>query len=331
MTPLEELRAGMADEAFVALLYRQVAVVSRLYRFPPPEGYGAWTADAVREAAHDFLADGGYRKMVEMVARVETDEALAKLLAVMVRNFFRQRGRRTTLGKLVRRLRTVLGDDDRFMVVPDGGPGAGNVTLSGGPAEPFVGSPDPLRDAARSVQDVKVVRWSPSSRREGPVADAGSLRALSEAVLAAASGSVEFTLLADVVATRLGVDPRAVPTAVAVEDIDDVTSHGEATQVGAGEDSGEGSAGRLERDETVEAVLEQLSARERLVLAWLHESVRTIADRTGLKVSTAGAVKQRVANKMLAILSDLDEPQAERVAFAARDAARKDAGLDPVL
>lgn len=330
MTPLEELRAGAAGEAFVALVYRQVAVVSRLHNFPPPEGYGAWNVDAVHEAAHDFLADDGYRKMVEMVARVETDAALAGLLAKMVRNYFRKRGRKTTIGKLVRRLRKVLADDDRFMVVPDGEPGAGNVTLSGGATEPYADSTELLRDAAWTVRNVTVVRWGTSARREGPVADAGSLRALCAAVLEAADGSVEFAYLAEIVATRLGIDPRAVPTAVVVEDIEDVTSHGEAQQVGAGEDSGDGSAGGLERDEAVAAVLEQLSARELLVLAWLHETVRTIADRTGLKVSTAGAVKQRVTNKLLAILGEFDEAQAGRIAFAARDAAREELGLDPV-
>lgn len=330
MTPLEELRADAVGEAFVALLYRQVAVVARLHRFPPIEGHRAWTVEAVHEAGHDFLADGGYVKLAELVARVETDEALARLLAVMVRNFFRQRGRKTTLGKLVRRLRNVLAEDERFMVVPDGRPGAGNVTLTGGNTEPYVGSPANLIDAARTVREVTVVRWSPSARREGPLADAPSLRALSAAVLEAAAGSLELVFLAEVVATRLGVDPRAVPAAIAVEDIDDLTAHGEADQVGSAEDPREAAAGRLERDEVVDAVLAQLSVRERLVLAWLHEPVRTIADRTGLAVSTAGAVKQRVTNKVLAMLSGLDTRDAETIALAARDSARQEAGLDPV-
>lgn len=330
MTPLDELRAGYVGESFVKLLYRQVAIVAKVRRFPPPEGYRAWNADAVKETSHEFLAEGDYwRTIIGLAARADNEVALEKHLSVIVRNYLRQRGRKTVIGKLIRRLGTVLGDDDRFVVVPEGQSGAGNFALSGGPTEEYAGNPDVLDEAARSVREVTVVRWSPEARREGPVADGPSLRALCAAVLEAAGGSLAPATLAFVIADRLGVDPQGVPAALPVEDIDDLATHGLASALHATGNGSEGEARDLEREEIVAAMLDQLSDRERLVLAWLHEKVRVIANRTGLPVSTAGAVKQRVSDKLRAMMLDQGD-FAEQLAVAARDAARREFNLDPV-
>jgi hypothetical protein len=329
MTALQELRAGALGEAFVKLLYRQVAVVAKAHRYPQPEGHSSWTVDAVQETAHNFLVDGGHKDLIEMAARVDNDPALERLLATMVRNHLRKRGRRTTLGKLIIRLKSVLAEDDQFSVISSGIPGAGYYTLHNGPTDPFNGRTDSLEAAAQSVIDVTVVRWSPTARREGPVADAASLKALCAAVLGAANGSVDIVTLANVIADRLGIDPRGVPAALAVEDIDDLTSHGYGVTVGtAAPDDATGS--RIELDEITESILEQLTAREKLVLACLHETVRVIANQTGLRVSTAGSIKQRVTAKLHTILARLDETEGEAIAIAARDAARKEVGFDPV-
>lgn len=348
MTALEELRAGELGEAFVALLYRQVAVVAAVRRFPPPEGYGSWTKDAVLETAHDYLTSPeAHRRVLELAARVDSDSSLQSALSEMVRNFLRERGRKTTVGKLMRRLRNVLQDDDRFLIVGAGQAGAGMVALASGPTDPSVVPVRDLVDAARAVTKVSVVKWSPSARREGPVADSDSLRRLSHAVVEAARGSVERATLAEVIATRLGIDPRSVPAAIPVEDIDSRVQRDRAADGRSGgadrgtdrrsekahlreEPATDSTATSLEREEIASALLEQLSDRERLVLAWLHETVRTIADQTGLPVSTSGAVKQRVTDKLRAMLVDLDPATAEWAALAARDAARQEVGLDPV-
>jgi hypothetical protein len=344
MTALEEVRAGELGEAFVAVLYRQVAVVAAVRRFPPPEGYGSWTKDAVLETAHDYLTSPqAHRRFLELAARVDSDSSLESALSEMVRNFLRERGRKTTVGKLMRRLRTVLQDDDRFLIVEAGQAGAGMVALASGPTDPSVLPVRDLVDAARAVTEVSVVKWSPSARREGPVADSDSLRRLSHAVVEAARGSVERATLAEVIATRLGIDPRSVPAAIPVEDIDSRVQRDRAADGRSGgtdrrserahlreEPATDSAASSLEREEIAAALLEQLSDRERLVLAWLHETVRTIADQTGLPVSTAGAVKQRVTDKLRTMLVDVDPTTAEWAALAARDAARQEVGLDPV-
>ena len=83
----------------------------------------------------------------------------------------------------------------------------------------------------------------------------------------------------------------------------------------------------LLRQATARAVLDQLTDRERLVLAWLASPVRTIADRTGLAVSTAGLLKQRVTDRLRTMLAD--DPDAEATALACRDLAAAELGIDP--
>ncbi|MGY0389441.1 hypothetical protein ACWZJV_20940 [Nocardioides sp. WG-D5] len=327
MSIIEDLRHGALSDDFVRLLYKHVATVAKARNFPPPEGYQRWTADAVVETAHDFLADDATpRRLVELVARAEDDDGFARMFGAAVRNFLRDRGRKTVLGKLVRRLRPLLRDDVRFEFVPDGAPGEGNVYLAGsGQTAPSAAHPSVLQDAARSATGITVVRWSPDAKREGPLADTTSLLRLSEAVLSAAEGSLRVEDLADVLALRLGVDPRRIPATTLVDDWDPVIGGDEASVGMARPEEGLST----EQAELVDGLLAQLSDKEVLVLAWLHEKVRVIADQTGLAVSSAGLVKQRVTDKLSTMLSGIDMAEAERTAVAARDEARKRLGLDP--
>ncbi|MEV0792639.1 hypothetical protein [Kribbella sp. NPDC050459] len=332
MTPLEELRAGRLGTAFVKLLYRQVLIVGLRFRFPPPQGYSQWSADAAIEEAHGFLTDSdNYRRLVELVATVDDDTALERMLTTILRNHLRARGRRTVIGKLIRRLRILLTEDPRFVIVPLGVAGANNAALADAPTEQYSGPPDRLRTAARSVRNVTVVRWGPTARREGPVADASSLAALSAAVLEAAAGSLPLADLAEVIADRLSLDPRNVPGALPVEDIDDLAGRGDASPAASSPEAAIGALGRSVEDyEVAVAVLEEFSEREKLVIASLHLTVREIAKETGLAVSTAGAVSQRARDKLRRRLSTLDTDSMERVAVAVRDAARAELGLDPL-
>jgi DNA-directed RNA polymerase specialized sigma24 family protein len=76
-----------------------------------------------------------------------------------------------------------------------------------------------------------------------------------------------------------------------------------------------------------QAILDQLTDRERLVLAWLGSPIRTIANHTGLAVSTAGILKQRVTDRLRVMLAD--DPDAEAIAVASRDLAAKQLGIEP--
>ena len=125
------------------------------------------------------------------------------------------------------------------------------------------------------------------------------------------------------IGARFGVNPRGVPATTPVDDLD-----GDLNGARPGLGSEPVAPGEeLLRQATARAVLDQLTDRERLVLAWLASPVRTIADRTGLAVSTAGLLKQRVTDRLRTMLAD--EPDAEATALACRDLAAAELGIDP--
>lgn len=326
MSAREELRQGRLGEDFALMLYRCARVAGRAHNFPPPEGQSSWTAQAAVETGHEFLRSANIQhRLVEMALQADDDEQLARILTQALVNFLREQARRTALGLWIRRLKEVLQDDDRFTIVPRGIPGAGNVMLAGeATSEPFGGRDSDLTAAAFDVKDVNVIRWRPESPRESPLADRDSLLKVAEAVLTAAGASLRWAELAAVIAARFGVDPRAVPATTPVDDLDG--------DLLAGARPGPGSQAAVPGEDllrlaTARAVLDQLTERERMVLAWLASPVRTIADRTGLAVSTAGVVKQRVTDQLRVLLAD--DPDAEETALACRDLAASELGIDP--
>ncbi len=323
MSAREELRDGRLGPDFAVMLYRCARVAGRARNFPPPEGQPGWTAEAAIETGHEFLRSANVqRRLVEMAMLADDDEQLARILTQAVVNFLREQARKTAQGRLIRRLKKVLGDDGRFTVVPPGTPGAGNVMLVGAATtEPFGGRQRDLLAAALNVKDVTVVRWRSDAGREGPLSDRGSLLNVAEAVLAAADASLRWAELAAVIGSRFGVDLRGVPATTPVDDIDGIQA---AVWRLARKPQEPGQ--ELMRQAAAEAVLEQLTARERLVLAWLASPVRTIADRTGLAASTAGVLKQRVTDRLRTILAD--DPDAEATALACRELAAAELGID---
>lgn len=326
MSAWEELRAGELGPEFARLLYRCARTAGRSRNFPPPAGHPGWDAAAAIEAGNDFLASKDVRRrLTEIALLADDDDELRRVMTHAIVNFLREQARATATGRLIRRLKEVLGDDPSFTTVPAGQPGAGQVALaSNGSPVPFGGREQDLVRAAFGVRDVSVVRWSPGARREGPLADRDSLTRVCAAVLAAADGSLGWAELASVVGARFGIAPGRTPATVAVDAVDWPSA---GRPPGKDEqDPADGPGESLVRDAVARDVLDQLTPRERLVLAWLGETVRTIADRTGLPVSTAGTVKQRVTDRLRTLLADVDDKEA--AAVAARDLAAAELGID---
>ena len=185
-----------------------------------------------------------------------------------------------------------------FRVEPPGVPGAGNVTLaSSRPGVVWDGDPAPLLRAAYRVTEVTVVRWRPDSRREPPLADAASLTRVSRAVLEVAGGSMRFADVADVVGARFGLSRTPAVTSLDAVDL----SPGE---LGGGPES------EVVVEDAARTLLGQLSDRDRLILAWLGESVNVIADRTGLPRSTAAFAATRLRQHLEVLLSVDDDGEA---------------------
>jgi len=326
MTAWDELRSGTLGEEFARLLYRCAWTAGRTRNFPPPAGHSAWNAAAAIDAGNDFLGSPDVRRrLTEMAMLADDDNELRRVLTQAVVNHLRDQGRATTTGRLIRRLKDVLRDDSTFTTVPDGRPGAGNIALADlADPGPFGGRDQDLLRAAFEVRDVTVVRWAPDARRESPIADRDSVRRVAAAVLTAAGGSLSWSELAGVVGPRFGVATGRSPATVLVDALDGPRGSGDWPQEPTEPALAPGAA--LLREQTAREILDQLTLRERLVLAWLGETVRTIADRTGLPVSTVGTVKQRVTHRLNAMLADADDPEA--VAVAARDLAARELGID---
>lgn len=324
MSAWEELRQGRLGPDFARLLYRCARTAGRAHNFPPPDGRRGWTAEAAMETGHEFLRSANVRRrLAEMALLADDDDQLARILTQSIVNFLRERARRTAQGRLIRRLREVLQTEDRFTVVPAGVPGAGNVMLTGAPTtEPFGGRESDLIAAVLAVKDVTVVRWRSDARRDGPISDRDSLIRLAAAVLESAEASMRWSELAAVMGARFGIDPGTVPATVPVDDLDGHLAHASAHLSTESALPGQ----ELLRHTAAQAILDQLTDRERLVLAWLDSPVRTIADRTGFAVSTAGVLKQRVTDRLRTMLAD--DPDAEEIALACRDLAADQLGVD---
>lgn len=308
---------GQLGDQGVLLLYRTVRTVALARNFPPPEGHGVWTLDAIMETAHEFLTSpNAPKRLTQLALTAFDDDSFARLLGTAVANYLRSQGRTTAVGRIVVRLKDILTNEFGFTVVPDGVPGAGNVTLrehaeGDGPDGNLVwnGDTSGLLSAAYSVADVNVVRWRSDSRREPPLADAPSLRAVSTAVLSAAGGSMRFSDLAVVVGRRFGLGPVAAVTAT--DELDSLAT----ASAGADLSAVQAAAADL---------VAELTPRQVAVLAWLGEPVRVIADQTGLAKSTVGWVSTRLRESLMTRLRD--EPDGEDVLIAARELARDQAG-----
>jgi hypothetical protein len=304
MTPLEELQAdGRLGPEGALLLYRVVRTVVVGHGFPPPGGRSAWTGEAVAETAHDFLADERTpKRLAHLLVHALDDDSFTRLLHRMVLNFLRDGGRRTEIGRLMLRLRDVLGRSSEFVAEADDA-----WRLEKQPAAPSTVAPAVLVEAAATERHVDVPRWSASARRQAPTADAASLERLCRRVLEAAAGTVALDQLARAIAPRLGLTPT--PIAQSADDRDAL----------------DGIAGPQHADAVLDSlraaeIFAMLNRRERLLLAWAGTPVRELRSVIGVGPSQAAELQARLRALLLAELQD-DEGY-EAVVFHLVDQAK---------
>jgi hypothetical protein len=288
MTPLEELlKGGRLGREGARALYRTVRAVAIAHGFPPPGGRSGWDADAVAETAHEFLADGRTsRRLTHLAVHAVDDDSFERILHRMVLNFLRDGGRRTEIGRLMLRLRDVLGDTDEFVAAP-----GHRWRLASEPSRPSAVSPAVLTQAASAETDVSVPRWSAQTRRRPPAADAASLRRLCRRVLEAAAGTVSLQDLAQSIAPRLGL--TATPLAEAVDDRDPFDRVAAPQHADAVIDS--------MRATEIFAILSQ---RERLLLATPGAPVRELRSVIGVGPSQAAELHGRLRALLASELKD---------------------------
>ena len=287
-SPLEELQTdGKLGPRGAALVYRVVRVVAIARGFPPPGGRGSWDADAITETAHDFVADGRTpKRLAHLLVHATDDASFDRILHRMVLNFLRDGGRRTETGRLMLRLRDVLGGNDEFVAEP-----ADRWRLSRQPSAPSSSTPQALAGAAAAEPDVDVPRWSAQTRRQPPAADGASLERLCRRVLEAAAGTLPLDELARAIAPRLGLAPT--PIAQAMDDGDPLETVASPQRADAGLDALRAAQ-----------IFASLTERERLLLAAAGTPVRELRSVIGVGPSQAAELQARLRTALAVELRD---------------------------
>jgi hypothetical protein len=297
MGAYEELvTTGRLGPQGVQLLYHAVQSVALARNFPPPAGHARWDANAAMDVAHDFL-DGhrGIKRLTDLAIRANDEASFERLLHSAVVNFHRDRSRQTELGALVRRVGEVLERSEFFERTPLD---HSRWRVAGGPSEASGAAHTSLARAAAEEPHIDIPRWG-SSKRRAPQADFASFERLIRRVLTVAAGSLTAAEIAKAVNVRL--DPPRVPLILELDVLERladrrITAQTE-TQV----------LGHMHAAE----LFEQLSDRERILLATWDRPVRDLAEVLGVRHTQAHVLKQRLATRLQRELSG--DPDADTI------------------
>ena len=288
MSALSELRAGTPSTAFTDLLINTIFAVARTHGFPPPNR-GSWDKPAAAEVAAEFVAHHRTGKILEaLVLTCVNDRALAAALQAVIRNFLRDRGRATEMGRLVVRINRALRSPSYQRL-----PGR-RYALADGPKEASTVRPDDLVAATAGIH-VAYPKWDPMSDRRPPFASKASIDELVAAVMAAAAGSLTAADVAQAVAPALQV----VSGNVLVE-----LDEGDPPDTGDDIPGLDALGMDIEdRDQAFE-VFGLLTTRQKIALGYLDLGARGIAPRIGRGHSQAAVILRAAQDKLKAELGD---------------------------
>jgi hypothetical protein len=293
VSALSELRAGQPAEAFVELVSRTVRAVAISRNFPPPDEHDRWDSEAVEAATAAFFASRQTpRRLTDLRLSCNTEDGLRRRLQTTVRNFLADVGRKTDVGRLVLRINEVLDSDPAFVRIDQ------RWTLAGAAEGAVEADFDELVAVASGVHVDVPTAWTKTSRRKSPEIDRGSVVRLCHTLLTRAGGSLRTSLIAQVVARRLGIG--LTPLTIDATAFDPPQMEGPA------------------RDATSEAVVVLLRANEvlallndseRIAIGLPHLSIRELSRVLGVSKSQAGLVRLRAVNTLTAELCDEESGQ----------------------
>lgn len=283
---------GELNDEGVALVYRLVGETVRGHGFPPPPGKTRWDEESVTEAAHDFVSDHllGKRRLDSLMLRARDEVGFETLLRTTILNFFRDRGRATARGALIRRLGSLLHEEDGFRLWQEGASRFGRDSFWG-LAEwdnplPFSDDPASLVPKAWAIPGIRIVRWRESSTRRSPASDRESLLVFLRGLFEAAEGTMTVPDVAEVAAHRFSL--LDMPAFIALDDPDQRFEVEDEAATPEEQVSARGVAA---------AVFQQLSEREREILLRMGSgSTRSVADDLGLPKSTVFDSAARIRN-----------------------------------
>lgn len=292
---MELCETGQLGVLGAEALYRSVLVTAVAHNFPPPAGSEHWNEAAVAEVAHEFLTGPkGLARMTELALRSDDDRSFARLLDAAVLNHLRDIARRTDRGRLIRRIKEVMSDDDRFERAPQG---QDWWHLAEQPAQASTVALEDIEPELRQV-DVVVPRWS-SEERNAPVADRNTLADLLSAALLRAAGALTDADLAELVSRR--IDTRRSPLTVELETLEAVSEPAAPEPPTA-----EQVIGRAE----AVAIFNNLSDVARIILTVADQPVREIGLAVGMGKSQAAEQRRRLYADLRTTLEESDDAPA---------------------
>jgi hypothetical protein len=293
VSALSELKAGTPSTAFTELLIKTVFAVAKAHGFPPPNR-GHWNRSAAADVAAEFVAHQRTEKILEaLVLTCGDDRALALTLQAVVRNFLRDRGRATEMGRLVVRINRAL-KAPCYKRLP-----GNRFALVDGSAEASTVSPDELVAATAGIR-VTYPRWDPMSDRRPPFASKASIDELVRAVMAAACGSLRAADVTYAIAPALLVAAGNV-----LVELDE----GDPPDTGS-EIAGLQSLGmNIEDRERAFEIFGLLTTRQKIALGYLDDGVRKIGRRIGRGHSQAAVILGAAQTKLKEELMEEDNGQ----------------------
>ena len=200
MTDHAAVRAG-DERATMQLLERLARQAGRRGNYPSPSRGGRWTDDDVSDLVGDvFEHKAGF--LDKALAETTDDGGLERYLLRVFENRLRDQARQTQRGKLIERLKTLLGKADQF--VRRSTPPAWRTTDS--PDVDWQGDIGELIDATRHLRGLAVDGWTHTGPLPAVLREA--VTSVCEAALDEASGFVRDPDVADVVYHCIPAIPR---------------------------------------------------------------------------------------------------------------------------
>lgn len=202
----------------IDLLIKLVGQSARTGTFPAPLGHPGWSNQAVIDYVGSILGSSRGSGMAVGCALQATDQqSLERLLLTSIRRFMIDEAKATPIGKLRRRLRTLLGKDGRFI--------GANLLLAGEEAWtiPANGGNVWAEDIAELERLTASIQVEPIDRLNTsgptPTAAKNSLLTMSHDALTRAAGAIRAQLLARFLYRRFNL-AAALPTTVVRVDQD---------------------------------------------------------------------------------------------------------------
>jgi hypothetical protein len=270
------------------------------WRFPVLSSAGRLQQADQDDLVGKFVVDRIVPVTAMLLAQAVDDDSMGRLLRISIKHWLIDQARQTAVGALRRRLEELLSGVEALEQVPDGKPGAGRWRLTGSAGLPWSGRTGDLIDAARTVAQVKMPKWSSTTRRP-PVADRASLVAVAHAVLSTAGGSVELAQLVEVFVARFPavLDPALVP----LPDGSDDRSDGIVDTALAPEEQVIAELDELDASTSAAEIVGMLTGSERRMVPLLDD-MQAVQDLLGCRRSQAYHQAKRLKEKLVQLCGD---------------------------